>query len=913
MIFMSFITKIFGDPNTREVKKAQLRVDRINSLEDSVAGLSDTQLQAKTQEFKKRLSSKTKPETVDSLLEEAFAVVREASKRVLKMRHFDVQLVGGVILHGGAIAEMRTGEGKTLVATAPLYLNALTGKGTHLITVNDYLARRDAGWMAQIYHFLGLSTGVIMHNSAFIFDPDFVDDSHHDKRLQHLKTVTRKEAYQADITYGTNNEFGFDYLRDNMVQEYEQMVQRGLNYAIVDEVDSILIDEARTPLIISQPAGKSTDRYYNFATIAKTLVAEKDYAVDDKQKSVSLNEDGITKVEKALGLENIYEAGQIEDVHHVEAALKAEALFLRDRDYVVTPEGEIVIVDEFTGRMLPGRRYSEGLHQAIEAKEGVQIQAESQTLATITFQNLFRLYTKLAGMTGTALTEAEEFAKIYKLEVTQVPTHMPMVRKDLPDRIYQSEIGKFNAVVADVAERHNNGQPILIGTVSIDKNEQLSAMLRKAGINHQLLNAKNNETEAEIVAAAGSKGAVTLATNIAGRGTDIVLDEEAKKLGGLHVVGTERHESRRIDNQLRGRAGRQGDEGSTQFYVSVEDDLMRVFGGDRIASLMNTLNVPEDTPIENKMITRSLETAQKRVEGHNFDIRKHLVDYDDVMNSQREIIYTKRRNFLQSKQLREEVLDSIKQEFGLIVSSHTNSSTGSVELEEVEKSAHSVLPLPSDWAKNIKIKAPEELVRNLVELATSEYEAREKHFGSDTMRLIDKLVSLKVVDSAWLQHLETMDHLREGIGLRGYGQRDPLVEYKSEAFRLFKQLQAGMSAEIATTIFKVQFQEETPIEAPKTEITEGAKYATSMGASEEPAVSTKKSSKSRRAKSSGLDTRGPVKLAPIRKSKSKKKKKRQLYICIIDSFFALIITKIIMLYGILTHYSMTHTFNSQHS
>jgi preprotein translocase subunit SecA len=874
MIFMSFITKIFGDPNAREVKKAQLRVDRINSLEDSVTRLSDAQLQAKTQEFKKRLSSKTNPETVDSLLEEAFAVVREASKRVLNMRHFDVQLVGGVILHGGAIAEMRTGEGKTLVATAPLYLNALTGKGTHLITVNDYLARRDAGWMAQIYHFLGLSTGVIMHNSAFIFDPDFVDDSHHDKRLQHLKPVTRKEAYQADITYGTNNEFGFDYLRDNMVQEYEQMVQRGLNFAIVDEVDSILIDEARTPLIISQPAGKSTDRYYNFATIAKTLVAEKDYAVDDKQKSVSLNEEGITKVEKALGLENIYEAGQIEDVHHVEAALKAEALFLRDRDYVVTPEGEIVIVDEFTGRMLPGRRYSEGLHQAIEAKEGVQIQAESQTLATITFQNLFRLYTKLAGMTGTALTEAEEFAKIYKLEVTQVPTHMPMARKDLPDRIYQSEIGKFNAVVADVAERHSKGQPILIGTVSIDKNEQLSAMLRKAGINHQLLNAKNNETEAEIVAAAGSKGAVTLATNIAGRGTDIVLDEEAKKLGGLHVVGTERHESRRIDNQLRGRAGRQGDEGSTQFYVSVEDDLMRVFGGDRIASLMNTLNVPEDTPIENKMITRSLETAQKRVEGHNFDIRKHLVEYDDVMNSQREIIYTKRRNFLQSKLLREEVLDSIKQEFGLIVSSHTNSSTGSVELEEVEKSAHSVLPLPNDWAKNLKIKAPEELVRNLVELATSEYEAREKHFGSETMRLIDKLVSLKVVDSAWLQHLETMDHLRDGIGLRGYGQRDPLVEYKSEAFRLFKQLQAGMSAEIATTIFKVQFQEETTIEAPKTEITEGAKYATSMGASEGPAESTKKSSKSRRAKSSGLDTRGPVKLAPIRKSKSKKKKKR---------------------------------------
>jgi len=871
---MSFITKIFGDPNAREVKKAQLRVERINAFEDSIKKLTDSQLQAKTAEFKKRLVSKSKPETLDDILEEAFAVVREASLRVLEMRHFDVQLVGGIVLHGGAIAEMRTGEGKTLVATAPLYLNALTAKGTHLITVNDYLARRDAGWMAQIYYFLGLTTGVIMHDSAFIFDPEFVDESHHDKRLQHLKPVSRKEAYQADITYGTNNEFGFDYLRDNMVQEYEQMVQRGLNFAIVDEVDSILIDEARTPLIISQPAGKSTDRYYNFATIAKTLKAESDYLVDDKQKSVSLNEDGISKVEKALGLENIYEAGQIEDVHHVEAALKAEALFMRDRDYVVTSDGEIVIVDEFTGRMLPGRRFSEGLHQAIEAKEGVQIQAESQTLATITFQNLFRLYSKLAGMTGTALTEAEEFAKIYQLEVTQVPTHMPMIRKDLPDRIYQSEVGKFNAVVTDVAERHSHGQPILIGTVSIDKNELLSAMLNKAGIPHQLLNAKNNEAEAEIVASAGQKGSVTLATNIAGRGTDIVLDDIAKKLGGLHVIGTERHESRRIDNQLRGRAGRQGDEGSTQFYVSVEDDLMRVFGGDRIASLMNTLNVPVDTPIENKMITRSLETAQKRVEGHNFDIRKHLVEYDDVMNSQREIIYTKRRNFLQSKQLREEVLGSIKQEFEIIVKSHTSSSTGTVDLEAVEKSAHAVLPLPANWAQDLKIKAPEELVRNLSEIASTEYQSREKSFGNQTMRLIDKLVSLKVVDSAWLQHLETMDHLRDGIGLRGYGQRDPLVEYKTEAFRLFKQLQAGISAEIATTIFRVQFQTDTPIQAPTTEITEGAKYATSAGSSETTVdVKTKKTKSLRRA--AAENNSRPTKMVTIRKSKAKKSKKKK--------------------------------------
>lgn len=865
---MSIITKIFGDPNAREVKKAQLRVERINALEPKMQKLSDTQLKAKTEEFKKRLSRK---ESLDDILEEAFAVVREASQRTLKMRHFDVQLIGGIVLHEGAIAEMRTGEGKTLVATLPLYLNALTEKGTHLITVNDYLARLHAGWMGEIYYFLGLTTGVIMHSDALMFDPEFVDDSHHDKRLHHLKPVSRQEAYGADITYGTNNEFGFDYLRDNMVQELPQMVQRGLNYAIVDEVDSILIDEARTPLIISQPAGKSTDRYYNFASIAKTLKKEDDYEVDEKQKAVSLNEKGITKVEKALGIKNIYEAGRIEDVHHVEAALKAEALFLRDRDYVVTPDGEIVIVDEFTGRMLPGRRYSEGLHQAIEAKEGVQIQAESQTLATITFQNLFRLYNKLAGMTGTALTEAEEFAKIYELEVTQIPTHKPMIRKDLPDRIYQSEAGKFQAVVADVAERHALGQPVLIGTVSIEKNELLSSMLRKAGVTHQLLNAKNNETEAEIIADAGQKGAVTLATNIAGRGTDIMLGEGAAGLGGLHVLGTERHESRRIDNQLRGRAGRQGDSGSSQFYVSVEDDLMRVFGGERIASLMNTLNVPEDTPIENKMITKSLETAQKRVEGHNFDIRKQLVEYDDVMNSQREIIYKKRRNFLQAKELRAEVIDSLRQEFAAIVEAHTNTSTGMVELDKVAAAAENVMPMPKDWAKKITLKLPDDLTNNLTELATKEYETREKQFGNETMRLIDKLVSLKVVDSAWLQHLETMDHLRDGIGLRGYGQRDPLVEYKSEAFRLFKQLQAGITGEIATTIFKVQFQPEEAIEAPKTEITEGAKHAFERGPEEAEIVTTKSSSTKGSTK---VDARGPIKLAPMRKSKRKKKKKR---------------------------------------
>lgn len=866
---MSLITKIFGDPNAREVKKTRLRVERINALEPELKKLSDKQLSQKTQQFKNRLSDKGKKETLDDMLEEAFGVVREASRRILKMRHFDVQLIGGIVLHQGAIAEMRTGEGKTLVATAPLYLNALEGKGAHLVTVNDYLAQLHAGWMGQVYHFLGLSTGVIINGGALLYDPEFINEAHHDERMQHLRPVERKEAYGADITYGTNNEFGFDYLRDNMVQELEQMVQRGLNFVIVDEVDSILIDEARTPLIISQSAGKSTDRYYTFANIAKTLKAEKDYETDEKQKAVSLTEAGIKKVEKALGVDNIYEAGRIEDVHHVEAALKAEALFLRDRDYVVSPDGEIVIVDEFTGRMLQGRRYSEGLHQAIEAKEGVQIQAESQTLATITFQNLFRLYTKLAGMTGTALTEAEEFAKIYSLEVTQIPTHMPMIRHDLPDRIYKSELAKYNAVVADVAERNKIGQPVLIGTVSIEKNELLSGMLRKAGISHHLLNAKNNEAEAEIIAGAGQAGAVTLATNIAGRGTDIVLGEGVKELGGLHVLGTERHEARRIDNQLRGRAGRQGDPGSSQFYVSVEDDLMRVFGGDRIASLMNTLNVPDDTPIENKMISRSLETAQKRVEGHNFDIRKHLVEYDDVMNSQREIIYKMRRNFLGSDSLKNEVLKILSDEFAAIVAAHTNASTGVADIETIEKLGAMIMPMPKDWAKGLKSKLPADIIVSLSEIAQKQYRAREKQFGEEVMRLIDKLVALKVVDSAWLQHLETMDHLRDGIGLRGYGQRDPLVEYKSEAFRLFQSLQRGIASEVAGTIFKVEIAPQEVIEAPTTEITEGAKRAQAIGADESTTTGSSKTSSAKK-----VEAKKTVNLKPMRKSKRKKKKKR---------------------------------------
>lgn len=861
---MSVLSKIFGDPNEREVKKARLRVERINGFEKKLQKLSDKQLQAKTVEFKKKLSGNAK---LDDLLEEAFAVVREASARKLKMRHFDVQMIGGIVLHEGKIAEMRTGEGKTLVATLPIYLNALEGKGVHLVTVNDYLARLHAGWMGELYDFLGMSTAIIMHDAAYIYDPNFVDDSHHDKRLQHLKPISRKEAYDADITYGTNNELGFDYLRDNMVQEAGQMVQRPLHYAIVDEVDSILIDEARTPLIISQPNAKPAERYYNFAKISKNLIADKDYTIDEKQKAVSLTEDGILKIEKALGVENIYEAGRIEDVHHVEAALKAQAIFNRDKDYVVSPEGEIIIVDEFTGRLLPGRRYSEGLHQAIEAKEGVQIQAESQTLATITFQNLFRLYDKLAGMTGTAMTEAEEFSKIYNLEVTKIPTHMPMIRKDLRDRIYKTEVAKYQAVAADVAECNKKGQPVLIGTVSIEKNELMGQMLSKAGVKHTVLNAKNNEAEAEIIAAAGQKGAVTLATNIAGRGTDIMLGDGVKELGGLHVIGTERHESRRIDNQLRGRAGRQGDPGTSQFYVSLEDDLMRVFGGERIGSLMNTLQVPEDTPIENKVITRALETAQKRVEGHNFDIRKHLVEYDDVMNSHREVVYKLRREILKKNDLTDTVLGMVRAQFFAIASSSVDPETGELSLEEVQKRANDIVQIPEDWAKTVTKKLPEDLTENLFFIAKKEYAARAKAFGDETLHLIEKLVCLKVIDSAWLQHLETMDNLREGIGLRGYAQKDPLVEYKAEAFRIFRQLQSGMDGEIASTIFKVQIQEQIPQEMISTEITEGAKHAKSQGAVEAEEVTTRK-------RSSRNKSTSQPELKPMRKSKKKKKKRR---------------------------------------
>jgi preprotein translocase subunit SecA len=823
---MNLLKKVFGDPNAREISRAQLRVNQANALEPKLSKLSDAKLKAQTELLRKRLRDGA---TLNELLPEAFATVREAAKRSIGQRHYDVQLVGGIVLHEGKIAEMRTGEGKTLVATAPTYLNALSGKGVHVVTVNDYLARRDAGWMAQVYHALGMTTGIIVPQatfgvSAYLYDPDYMDETADDPRLEHLRPVSRREAYAADITYGTNNEFGFDYLRDNMVSDAGQMVQRGLNFAIVDEVDSILIDEARTPLIISAPAEESTDKYVQFARLARTLNAEDDYVVDEKLKAVTVTDDGLRKLEKALGVDNVYEAGLIEDVHHVEQSLKAQALFERDRDYVVR-DNEVIIVDEFTGRLMHGRRYNEGLHQAIEAKEGVQIRQESLTLATVTFQNYFRLYDKLAGMTGTAVTEAEEFAKIYELEVTVVPTHQPMIRKDHPDRIYRTEMGKFLAVVQDVKERHAKGQPVLLGTVSISKNEVLSTLLDQAQVPHHVLNAKNNQEEAGIVANAGQKGAVTLATNIAGRGTDIVLGEGVAELGGLHVVGTERHESRRIDNQLRGRSGRQGDPGSTRFYVSLEDDLMRIFGGDRVAGLMQTLGLDDSVPLESPVVSRSLEGAQKKVEGHNFDIRKQLVEYDDVMNKHREAIYGRRRRALTSANLRPDIEPMLEAEFANLVTTHIDTRTGMIEIDKVLEQAAAIMALDAPTTEQLKTADPRDVAGILTAYARRLYDAREAEFTPQTMHLLERLIYLQVLDRLWIEHLEAMDRLREGIGLRAIGQRDPLVEYKNEGFRLYKRLVSIIEAEIAGTILRAQVTQ-TPVQQPvETAVTKAAAMA----------------------------------------------------------------------------------------
>jgi len=779
---MSIINKIFGDANEKYLKKLQPQIEKINSLEPEFEKFSNEKLKEKTQEFKERLK---RDETLESVLPEAFALVREAAKRTLKQRHFDVQLIGGIVLHQGKIAEMRTGEGKTLAATLSIYLNALEEKGAHVVTVNDYLAKRDTVWMGQIYHALGLSIGCIVHEAAFLYDPSYQEkvgeelDKERDtvggfKVIEsYLRPVSRKEAYLADITYGTNNEFGFDYLRDNMVYDLSQMAQRGFHYAIVDEVDSILIDEARTPLIISAPDIESSKYYQEFARIIPKLSPQADYQIDEKMKAVTLTEEGINKIEKILGMGNIYEERGIKYLHHLEQALRAEALFKKDKDYVVksAPDGggEVIIVDEFTGRLMPGRRWSGGLHQAIEAKEGVAIRPESLTLASITFQNYFRMYEKLAGMTGTAATSAEEFDKVYGLEVVIVPTNEPMIRKYLPDVILKSWEGKFQAVVREIKEKHEKGQPVLVGTTSIEKNEYLGKLLEREGVSHQILNAKHDEKEGEIIAQAGRLGAVTIATNMAGRGVDIILggnppDEvEAKKikeLGGLHVIGTERHEARRIDNQLRGRSGRQGDPGSSQFFVSLEDDLMRIFGGDRIQGLMNMLKIPEDQPIEANLISGAIESAQSKIEGMNFDLRKHVLEYDDVLNKHREVAYKKRKEILGKSQ------DDFK----------------SYILEIVKKYGFS----------------------------EKDYEKKEKELGEGNMHQVEKVVSLRILDMLWLEHLENMEYLRDSVRLRAYGQQDPLVEYKNEGHKMFQGLLKNFEAGVANTIFRVSLTPTVP-------------------------------------------------------------------------------------------------------
>lgn len=786
---------MLGDPQAGTIKRMKKRVKDVNALESKYKKMSDSQLKKQTAELKKQLE---KGKTVDQILPDAFAVVREATVRTLKQRHFDVQLIGGMVLHEGSVAEMKTGEGKTHTAALTLYLNALEGKGAHLVTVNDYLAQRDAGWMGQIYNFLGLSVGVVIPDQSYLYDPKFENKEHFDKRMKHLKPATRQEAYAADITYGTNNEFGFDYLRDNMVREIDQLRQRDLHFAIVDEVDSILIDEARTPLIISAPATASAAAYEQFSKIVRQLKETEHYEKDEKRRSVVLTDNGIEFIEKVLGIENLYATSNLRTIYHLEQALKAQVLFKRDKDYVVTKEGEIVIVDDFTGRLLRGRRYNEGLHQAIEAKEGVDVQEESMTLATISFQNYFRLYEKLSGMTGTAVTESEEFHQIYKLDVVEVPPNRQMVRKDLPDRIYKTEAGKSRAIVASVKELYEKGQPVLLGTVSIEKNEVLSHMLKAASVPHEVLNAKNNEKEAAIVAKAGQKKAVTLATNIAGRGTDIVLGDGVKELGGLFVLGSERHEARRIDNQLRGRAGRQGDPGTTQFYVSTQDDLMRIYGGERIASIMNLLKVDEDTPMESRRISKALEGAQKKVEGFNFDQRKNVVKYDDVMNRHRRAIYAIRREVLRATDISPRIKKFIDEEVEYLVA-HPESTS-----EIYESILKESFPLDELVLDKLFDTAADKFQPALQKAVAGLYQQQQKLFGDELMHKIERDVYLQVLDNLWMQHLENMDNLREGIHWISVGQRDPLVEYRRQGQRIFEEMQETLRHEIVLTLMHAQ-------------------------------------------------------------------------------------------------------------
>jgi len=820
------LTKIFGDPQVRILKGLSKKVAAINALEDKYHVMSDSELANQTNILKEKLQQKGT--TLDSILSDAFAIVREASVRVLGQRHFDVQLIGGIALHQGNVAEMKTGEGKTLVATLPVYLNALEGKGVHIITVNDYLAQRDSSWMGGIYNFLGLSTGAIINEASFIYDPDYINEDQNDIRMKKLRPVTRKEAYAADVTYGTNNEFGFDYLRDNMVNEVNLLRQRDLNFAIVDEVDSILIDEARTPLIISAPAAENPDSYYQFAKIAAKLVPE-DYVMDEKHRTVALTDEGTEKIQKMLGISNLYSPDYVRSVYHMDQALRAQALFKRDKDYVVTKDGEVIIVDEFTGRLMQGRRYNEGLHQAIEAKEAVPVLQESMTLATISFQNYFRLYKKLSGMTGTAFTEAEEFQQIYSLDVIQIPSNRPLIRNDKQDLIFKTEKGKLKAVAKAIAEYHAVGRPVLIGSASIAKNELIATWLDKEGIPYELLNAKNNEREAAIIEKAGQKGSITLATNIAGRGTDIKLGEGVVELGGLVVIGSERHESRRIDNQLRGRGGRQGDPGETQFYVSTEDDLMRIFQGERIASLMDRLGIDEDTPIQNKAVSKTLESAQKRVEGFNFDTRKNVVQYDNVINRHRRVVYTMRRKILEGDSIKPEIerLIGLKLVELTVVPAKNN--------KQFSDQFEAIFPMNVDAIKSIGNEKVDKLRLGLARKEVGKlYEAKEDELSAEILRKVEREVYLQVLDTLWMQHLENMQHLREGIHWRSVGQRDPLVEYRSESQTLFDSLQLTLRDEVLRAVMHVHRNDVVAKteEDHETELTRLAENAVERGVNE---------------------------------------------------------------------------------
>lgn len=815
------VKKVLGDPEAKILKRMKKRVSAVNAFEDTYKAVSDGELRKKTDDFReqlKDLNGKELSKKLNELLPEAFAVVRETAWRQIKQRHYDVQMIGGMVLHEGMVAEMKTGEGKTLVATLPVYLNALSGKGVHVVTVNDYLARRDAGWMGQIYRALGLTTAVIIPDQSFMYDPNYRDEEQRDHRFKHLRPCSRQEAYAADITYGTNNEFGFDFLRDNMVREVSQLRQRELNFAIVDEVDSILIDEARTPLIISAPSATSGVAYEQFAKLARQLKRDTHFEVDEKRRAVSLTPEGITFVEKALGISNLYDTQNIRTIYHLDQSLRAEALFKRDKDYVVTKDGEVVIVDEHTGRLLAGRRYNEGLHQAIEAKENVAIQEESMTLATISFQNYFRMYDKLSGMTGTAKTESEEFHQIYELEVIEVPSNKTLARKDYSDKIYRTKNGKYAAIIEQVSELQEKGQPVLIGTGAIEHNEELSRLLKKAGIKHEVLNAKNNEREAQIVELAGQKGAVTLATNIAGRGTDIVLGEGVKDLGGLYVIGSDRHESRRIDNQLRGRSGRQGDPGETQFYVSTEDDLMRVFGGDRMRAVMNRLKIDDETPIQNRVISKSLEAAQKRVEGFNFDMRKNVVQYDDVMNRHRLATYTLRKEVLKQADISAKIKDFISEQVDAMTGSPDSYS------DEFETQLKDVFALEDAVIDRLFDVDAEKFASELKREVLKRYEKQVEDFGEEILDKVQRDIYLQVMDNLWMQHLENMDHMRQGIHWISVGQKDPLVEYRRQSKLMFEDMQNVLRHDVLRALFHARPISEEHVHDPiETELTRAAR------------------------------------------------------------------------------------------